>query len=374
VPTAQGFGFADRWNGTRWALQRVVNPGGFSILNLLNAVSCPSTKMCMAVGLFAESAGYTVPLAERRTGKHWAPEAPPVPKGTSSSYLSAVSCPTTKACVAVGYGVLAASDDSTLIVERWNGKTWKLESAPAGHGAIGSELAGVSCASASTCVAVGSYSTSAAKPLPLADHWNGHHWTLLNPRTVAGAYATYFTAVSCPSTKVCTAVGASGSPESDLSLVEHLSGTSWKVEKAPNPPPPSMYSASFVLSGVSCPTASDCIAVGTGTIEGSYNEQYAETGHGSTWHLATTPATKGNVADFNAVSCTSPSACVATGAQADRTEHWNGKIWQNQPSPIPAGVTAADLSGVSCASSAQCLAVGYTTKGDYTASWAETYS
>jgi hypothetical protein len=54
---------AERWNGTRWALQTTPNPAGGSVS--LNAVACLSATDCEAVGDNQTSSGVTVTMAER---------------------------------------------------------------------------------------------------------------------------------------------------------------------------------------------------------------------------------------------------------------------------------------------------------------------
>src|SRR5437867_3162898 len=59
------------------------------------------------------------------------------------------------------------------------------------------------------------------------------------------------------------------------------------------------------------------------------------------------------VSQLNAVSCATPTSCVAvghsvtSGATKTLVEHWNGLAWSIKPSPNPVG-TAIDLAGVSC--------------------------
>ena len=45
-------------------------------------------------------------------------------------------------------------------------------------GAKSSQLAGVSCISATSCIAVGSYIDSTGTVLTLAEAWNGAEWTI----------------------------------------------------------------------------------------------------------------------------------------------------------------------------------------------------
>ena len=103
--TGAGVTLAERWNGTTWAIQRTPNPAGAKT-SLLFAVSCASTTACTAVGSVTNRAGITVPLAERWNGTRWAIQPtsnPPRANGRVVSYPGSVSCASTRVCVAVGY-------------------------------------------------------------------------------------------------------------------------------------------------------------------------------------------------------------------------------------------------------------------------------
>jgi hypothetical protein len=83
---------------------------------------------CTAVGEFGAPAG-TLALAERWNGKTWAIQPTPnPPRGNlpgAVAYLTAVSCPSATACVAVGQ-----SNAGALVAELWNGKTWAIQHLP----------------------------------------------------------------------------------------------------------------------------------------------------------------------------------------------------------------------------------------------------
>jgi hypothetical protein len=67
---------------------------------------------------------------------------------------------------------------------------------------------GVSCVSATACVAVGQKNIKAADQLPLAERWNGRRWLIQStpgaPRLIA---------VSCPSRTACAAIGVTDGAE-----------------------------------------------------------------------------------------------------------------------------------------------------------------
>jgi hypothetical protein len=70
---------------------------------------------------------------------------------------------------------------------------------------------------------------------------------------------------------------------------------------------------------------------------------------------------------LEAVSCTSPRRCTATGGDFDArrptlAERWNGRRWRVEPTPNPANhrnsIGEVALDGVSCTSARACTASG----------------
>jgi hypothetical protein len=69
-------------------------------------------------------------------------------------------------------------------------------------------------------------------------------------------------AIACASLAACQAVGSRGSGEDEaLVLTQGWNGTSWSRETSPSP----LYGFR-TLSGIACPSATDCWAVGEGLI------------------------------------------------------------------------------------------------------------
>jgi hypothetical protein len=240
-------------------------------------------------------------------------------------------------------------------------QSWSIESTSIPGNVI---LRGVSCLSASFCMAVGNGGPTAAT---VAARWDGSGWTIEPTPNPAG---TGFTGVSCTSASFCIAVGTS--PSGPDPLAERWNGTSWSIQTIPPPP-----NDTATLSGVSCTSSASCTAVG------SYNDNtttggtfpFAERWNGIVWTpqtLFVTPPT--SVSALSGVSCVAPSACMATGYQngdfpppdsgqspsaAPYAASWNGAAWRSQSPPNPSGFARAQLSEVSCSSSSACIAVGW---------------
>jgi hypothetical protein len=47
---------AERWNGTAWSLQSMLNPSGARTTRM-DGVSCSSATACMAIGYYESSTG-----------------------------------------------------------------------------------------------------------------------------------------------------------------------------------------------------------------------------------------------------------------------------------------------------------------------------
>ena len=194
------------WNGTTWALQSTPAVTG-STASSFSAVNCTWATACTLVGSWTDSAGNYWPLAERWNGISWTVQAPVLPTGAVSTDLYGISCPRSATgfdCEAIGSYYLGSV--SYMLVERWNGATWAVQSIPAPGGSLTSSLSGISCFSPTACFAVGSYQTAPTgyHPLPLIERWNGTSWTAQAGET---ANSGYLSAVSCPTSAACTAVG-----------------------------------------------------------------------------------------------------------------------------------------------------------------------
>jgi hypothetical protein len=99
------------------------------------------------------------------------------------------------------------------------------------------------------------------------------------------------------------------------------------------------------------------------TFTGEYLGTVAERWNGRTWRIVPTfkPAPAGPNAIFNAVSCTSATACTAVGNQTPTktlAERWNGRTWHLQATPNPAGAQSITLGGVACPARTACTAFG----------------
>jgi hypothetical protein len=343
---------AEAWNGTGWAIQATPDPGGH---DSLAGVSCRRPMACTAAGSYLLASGTPAALAETGTGAAWAVAAVPVPTGVEPSVLAGVSCGSAVSCVATG-SYDTSGNTSRALAEGWNGASWSILAAAGVPRARHVVLAGVSCTAAAACIAVGYFYVDTGRAHPLAERWNGSTWTVQAIRSPPGTHGA-LSAVSCTSAAACTAVGSYATTAGTQSpLAERWNGRSWAAQAAVSPP--GGYDPQ--LNGVSCRSATACTAVGVYTSDASL-VPLAERWNGSAWTVQPTPA--GIDGTLSSVSCPSATDCTAVGDSYSYpsgisvlAEAWNGSGWSTQPAPSPPGF--ASLYGVSCAAPADCAAVG----------------
>ena len=186
--------------GRTWTIEPTPDPVGADI-SVLSSVACSSGRVCTAVGSSAASlSSFTLPLAERWDGNSWRIQSTPAPKGTSDT-LFGISCPSARACIAVGSAFHSAGRRQTALTEIWNGKRWRVQSVPTITAP--SSLYAVSCTSAGSCVAVGH--TLGAPQHAIVERWDGKAWRIQAAPQLAKD--TTLVGVSCPEARFCTAVG-----------------------------------------------------------------------------------------------------------------------------------------------------------------------
>ena len=298
----------------------------------LDAVSCTEPNACTAVGE-SGPVNAAVLVAERWNGTKWAiqPVPSPSPPGSTTVELEGVSCTSATACTAVG------NSESTLLAVKWNGTKWAIQPTPPNPpGSIAVELEGVSCTSPTACTAVGSLYNGATTQ-SLAERWNGTKWTTQPTPMPVGATSSSLSGVSCTSPTSCTADGTSYLPSGfEYPLAERWNGTKWTIQSTPNP----SGSTQTNLVAISCTSPNACSAVGnTSHGYGAGPAPLAERWNGAKWTMQSTPNPTGSTLTLLlGVSCTSSNACTAVGhfyngIITSLAERWNGTKWAIQPTP-----------------------------------------
>jgi hypothetical protein len=297
-----------------------------------NEVSCaaggPHSHVCLMVGEHFNTIAAPAQLAELWTGS-WRILTAASPPGTTVSAMDDVSCRGSNFCMIVGEAGSRSRTHGTA--ELWNGKQLRRLVVPAPASGASAELGGLSCASQTSCVAVGNFTVGKGPLRGYAATWNGQSWKVRTMPAIPGQRRSFLQAVSCPAAGRCVAVGESLAPGTHA-FSELLAGGKWKVLGMPK-------RTSSGLFSVSCPGVSRCFAVGlTGRLS------LAESWNGHSWTVHRTPRTPTpfNGTQLLHVSCVSTVRCEAVGSrfnpknlQRTLAESWNGHSWQIQRTASP---------------------------------------
>ena len=218
---------------------------------------------------------------------------PPAPGG-ENTFLNGVSCKSATACVAVGAYTRNTSSGpaGAPLAESWNGRKWTRARPPVPAGAVISGLDSVSCTSAASCIATGIVLTNTVSVV-LIESWNGRSWSRMKAATLPATTLGELTTVSCPAAKNCVAVGYESSPKGLASLAETWNGKTWALTTVRWP----KGTSNEMLSGVSCVAGNRCVAVGT--IDSNLNsvsntgKAAAATWNGRAWTVTSVPRRPG---------------------------------------------------------------------------------
>jgi hypothetical protein len=337
--------------------------------SLYYSVSCATSTWCLAIGVGASGAGTgsEPPIAAIWSAGAWTTSTPVLPTGIYTVILNSVSCTSSSSCLAVGYGY--AGGAVTPLAELWNGTIWKSEPPLAAPSTSSDQLDSVSCASAKSCLAVGSaFHSKSSATGTLAELWNGTAWHVLPTPNPAASIDATLDSVACPSPAQCTAVGYWYQPSgTQLALAETWSGTSWVLSQ----PPVDGAEPQTQLDGVSCTAVGTCLAVGYSQTASSTQLVVAAQQSGSSWTAASPTVTGTNFSTLAAVSCSSAGNCVTVGSDSDPggdgqspglAMTWtpsSANPWTEYPLPTMYGLASSYLSSISCVSATACWAVGH---------------
>jgi hypothetical protein len=235
-----------------------------------------------------------------------------------------LSCVSPTFCMDAGFG------GNTLT---WNGKAWRELPTPKPAGSTDFNLSGVSCTSASFCMAVG---WNAKDPdgiihQTVAETWNGSAWKIIP--SPAHKQESTFKDVSCSTAQHCMAIGSFFIHRRPTFTAFNIAGLwigkGWTVMHLPGAvgDPFGFDLGNQGLASISCATSSSCMAAGSFVKFGTQQPgSLAIAWNGTRWRLTTPRGPKGGVAD---VSCAAATRCIAVGHAgiAAMAQRWNGTSW-----------------------------------------------
>jgi len=294
LPTNALHGLITTGHARKWSRARTpILPAGSTASgdSFLTGVSCTRPASCVAAGAFTRGPSFEA-MAEAESGGHWrravAIRPPANASSNPSAHLSAISCPKAGDCVAVGGYTTKSLDVEVMVAVEVRG-TWgraleirmPKDAAPEPL----AELYAVSCPSEGRCIAVGSYSTTADRALPLVVEESGKHWqraigiTGLPPGAEYTNQGATLNGVSCRDSS-CVAVGSYvKAPAANVAMAISESRGRWsRAVKVSDPPHAATGPAqNATLFGVACSGGTDCTAVGQYVKSALVNEAMAAT-------------------------------------------------------------------------------------------------
>lgn len=309
---------SQRWDGATWIAQRMPSPPPHALAAYsLDALSCPAANDCTAVG---GDNTYALIFAWRWNGSRWTYQRLPRPNGNNENLeLSGLSCTSASFCMAVGDRYV--NTEQRTVAESWNGKRWAVlhTRTPTAFATSGASLDSVSCVSRGACIAVGqAWNYGHGRHFgnsTFAERWDGKNWSVVLPvepfaATPSGA-GSDLRSVSCSSADACTAVGYYSQHKAEQMLAERWSGKAWTIERSHSRSP------GGELAAVSCTARSACTAVGeTDPLRGQYyGNAVIERWNSAGFAMDQTPTPpRSTTSELTSVSCASSAACTATGA------------------------------------------------------------
>lgn len=298
--------------------------------------------------------------------------------------LMSVSCARVVLCVAVGH-YTGRGGDEAVVVPITDGKPGAGHEVklPAGADTSNQDagLLSVSCAAARSCVAVGSYRNSGGDEAVVVPITDGKPGTAHEVKLPAGAETTDQNAdllsVSCATARSCVAVGSSRDSGGDEAVVVPIAGGRPRAAEKVKLPAGAgaLIDQGASLESVSCDTAMSCVAVGSYTSERTGNALVVQIKRGLPRPARQVQLPAGaftgrdQVADLDSISCAEAVSCVAVGDYTDRrglpamvVSITAGSPGAAEKVKLPAGAATTDqgalLDSVSCAQATSCVSVG----------------
>jgi len=303
--------FVSVFNGTTWTDTEVagaLNTGGNAAVT---SVSCTSATSCVAGGQYDDSYGNYQAFVSVFDGTTWTDTelAGTLNTGGYAS-VNSVSCTSATSCVAGG-NYADSNDNTQAFVSVFDGTTWTdTELAGTLNTGRGAHVASVSCTSATSCVAGGSYADSNSDTQAFVSVFDGTTWTDTVIAPLSNEAFAYINSVSCTSATSCVAGGQyEDSYGNYQAFVSVFNGTTWtdtEVAGALN------TRGTASVNSVSCTSATSCVA---GGFYRSAHQAFVSVFDGTTWtDSVIAPLSNEAFAYINSVSCTSATSCVVGGS------------------------------------------------------------
>jgi hypothetical protein len=327
-----------------------------------NAVAVVSPSFAWAVGNCWNGSNAQA-LIERWNGKHWR-IVPRLDPGGASARVQYDGVAALSAADAWAVGFSANGVTALPVIAHWNGKRWALVPRPEPSG--GAVLTAVTALSSSDVWAVGSQFNGTAQQTMIM-HWNGSHWRIVrSPNPGGPVNGDSLDGVAGSSPRSVWAVGRYFTGTTTNCLILRWTGKKWRQVACPHPAGSHLAS----LTGVAALSGSDAWAAGTA--EAGANTTLIEHWNGKRWALTRSPNPNPKNSGLSGIVAVSGRSAWAVGsygvgqltANDTLILRWNGKSWRQVASPSPGGAGSANLlDGIAAGPGGQLWAVGCYTPG-----------
>jgi hypothetical protein len=336
--------FVSVYNGAVWTDRDVASTLNVGNEASTTSVACVSATFCVAGGTYEDDAkGGTQDFVSVYNGTTWSDsEIGGTLNVGNGALLSSVSCVNTTFCI-VGGSYETHLDGKYFpeaFVSVYNGATWS-DSEIAGELNIGplpgAEVISVSCVSAAFCAVDGSYLDANESSQAFVSVYDGTSWT---DSEIGGALNVgnnaLATSVSCASATFCVA-GGSYVDGRDVSqaFVSVYDGTTWVDNTIAGSLNGVGDGAGAGVTSVDCLSATFCVAGGNFTRTGP-EEAFVSVYDGATWsdsEIASALSVNGG-ASVTSISCASPTSCVASGFDSGYVQAfvslYKGSTWTSR--------------------------------------------
>ena len=351
-----------------------------------SGISCSSAGNCTAAGSYIDSSQNGLAMVATETSGTWAQAtevtAPANAGSNTDALFNGISCSSTGNCTAAGLYTDSSSHDQAMVATETSG-TWAQATEVAAPSNAASDpgafFYGISCSSAGNCTAAGGYNDSSGYAQAMAATETSGSWAqateVTAPSNAGGNPGADFYGISCSSAGTCTAAGSytDASGNNQLMAATEASGV-WAQAAEVSAPSNAGSNPDAYFSGISCSSAGNCTAAGSYSDSSGHAQAMTATETSGSWAQATEVAAPANAgsdpaAYFFGISCSSTAYCTASGEYTDTSSseepmtatETSGTWAVAAEIAVPANAGSsqeAGLNGISCSSTWNCTAVG----------------
>lgn len=338
--------------------------GNGSGASSLGAVDCPTTHECLAYGTDANGVAVQSEASLSSGRWRWSPASPLAALGSAEAAFVDASCSARQACVALGdtpTGPYVVTDDVLP-----TGVRETVSAFPRRDWSSNFQATAIACTPLGACTLVGENSRGAVEAQRATEL--GGHWTWGPLRTDPAAPGTTMhdairlEGVGC-SGWACEAVGTTASSQVAFTTLSGNEGH-WIWSRTSVLKTPAWGDAG--LTGVSCPEPTECVAVGNDSNgEAALTAESTDGPFGAWSPLLEVPQSWSFQTDLRSVSCPTTTECVAIGSGDDTSSvvmsarAIDGRWRWTQATDFDNGIyTWVDLTSIDCPTPSECVAAG----------------